>query len=209
MYFTVLGKEYANAPPDRPPEVNRLELGSVLASIGAATSTWQMVEFGLYQIYEYLLAPSQKRVAAAIFYAVVAFQGRLNMVDAAMAERFPDNPLLEGWQKLSKKISRRSQKRNTMAHNVLYFEPAQKEGRRLYLAPPLSRPDKFNTRAFYKADKLNIDQAEKLHGKEIDEVWESFMELQGEIFRFLQNVPDPPFVREPPKPYYEPSDNRT
>ncbi len=89
FYFLILGDP---VPPGRSqlPVPDRKELGSLLASLGAATCAWQQVEFSLYLIFQYAIGSPHRLALSAAFHEVRNFNNRLSMVNSALAQRFPE-----------------------------------------------------------------------------------------------------------------------
>jgi hypothetical protein len=80
---------------------------------------WQNVEVNLLLIYGYFINSRNGPAMAASFNAVVNFQTRLSMTDAAAQIACEGSPLLVEWDLLHKRLREQSRKRNHLAHFML------------------------------------------------------------------------------------------
>lgn len=195
FYFLILGDP---VPPGRSqlPVPDRKELGSLLASLGAATCAWQQVEFSLYLIFQYAIGSPHRLALSAAFHEVRNFNNRLSMVNSALAQRFPNSELLRQWQGLSASITTRASARNKIAHSVLYFEPKQPAGKQVYLGPSVATPSLYLEGPMYKKGKLHIHQRDRIYEEALMERGGWFLELHNNLFAFLRGVPNSPLKNE-------------
>lgn len=93
------------------------------AALGRAMDDWQLVEISLCNLFATTLRTPDERVAAEVFYSVQNFRDKLSMVDASVKFVFwGHRDLLPKWEKLRKKVDRRSKRRNTIVHAHTWSE---------------------------------------------------------------------------------------
>lgn len=104
------------------------------AAVGRAVTAWSTVEIALSQLFIAILGTPHVSRGFAAFGAITNFRDRLAVIDAAVREAIPDDPLLRDWDTLNKKLRRLATKRNWIAHaEVLVFDY---KGRQLIVAKP-------------------------------------------------------------------------
>ncbi len=85
-------------------------------TLARAISQWQHVEGALFEVFSALTLISDRNVASAVFFSPLNFNIKLKMVDSAAQFALMDSPLLEEWNKLHNKASKRADKRNELVH---------------------------------------------------------------------------------------------
>jgi hypothetical protein len=84
---------------------------------------WQFVESELFKIFSYLVASSQGGALTAAFHAVINFNSKVAMTDAAGQFLLPLRPLLLlEWNSLRNKLQRLAKRRNQIAHFQIVYE---------------------------------------------------------------------------------------
>ena len=146
-----------------------------LNALGAALLAWQRVENNLFLIFNFLAGPHKKpAVLSAIYYSGVNLMPRLKMVNATAEVVLKDNPYLQEWKKLHKKILKRADNRNSLAHFGLV---RHKNGEKIKL---FLKPSLFN---------VNADHNLEYDVKQIDKWRLSFIDLSSDLSKFLDNLP--------------------
>lgn len=141
MPYIVISTLNEMPPADAVPTPPEEALVNFYVALGGTTSAWQLVEFDLAQIFQATLASPHFRAAAAVFHAVVNARTRIDMIDAAFAERFAGEDIAVRWKKLSERTARMAQRRNKTAHWTMYFDLAETRLRKmLFLGPAVSNP---------------------------------------------------------------------
>jgi hypothetical protein len=92
----------------------------LLLSMGHVMSAWQGIEHAVFDIFRHFFEPDHFDVAATTFFAVQAFETRIQMVDALMTQ-FARKEQCEKWGCIHKKIRKKSKQRNIAAHGLFAF----------------------------------------------------------------------------------------
>jgi hypothetical protein len=112
------------------------------AAIGEGITEWTHVEDMLYLIVQNLLMPADHEKIAAIFYALNTFRNRLEIATAVIRRALAgQQTALEDWEKLTRVLNRKYQRRNELAHHQVYFDSKKPVGRRYKLVAPVLDPD--------------------------------------------------------------------
>lgn len=93
------------------------------ASLGEAISQWAWVEYHLFHVYVRLVRPELFKAASAAFLAVINFNSKLAMVDAAASFALTKDEDIAEWTTLKNKLGRLAKRRNKMAHMPVYTAP--------------------------------------------------------------------------------------
>ncbi|MEI9418091.1 hypothetical protein [Mesorhizobium sp. Cs1321R2N1] len=105
------------------------------AAVGRAVMTWGYVEWLHSELFQQVAtgqAGNQPLVRA--YWAIVSFEGKHKMVDAAMREALSKHPgFLARWINISNRLQRKSRVRNKLAHGTLVSPPRHKSGDQLAL----------------------------------------------------------------------------
>jgi hypothetical protein len=110
------------------------------AAIGQAITEWSQVENHLFTVLEMSLKPANHMLSAAAFYAVDNFRAKLGMVDAVVQLALVGSPQLPKWDVIMRALSKKSKKRNDLAHHQVLFNRTKKEGKRYLLRPAVMDP---------------------------------------------------------------------
>jgi hypothetical protein len=106
-------------------------------ALAIAVTQWQHVELELYRIFLWCMNPANAAVASASFHAVINFNTRLAMTDAAaqiaMANEQTD---LETWTTLRERARKRVKRRNELVH-FMTFHKALEGDMRFRLVPSI------------------------------------------------------------------------
>jgi hypothetical protein len=155
--------------------LNQERMDEFLKAFASALLAWQPIEHNLFLIFNFLAGPHKTpAVLSAIYYTSVTFKPQLMMVDAVANVVLDNNPYLEEWKKLAKKIGDKAEKRNYLAHFSLAMNSSKgKEN-------PLLKPSIFNIKANHEGD-YDIQS--------INAWRESFVTLENEMSTFLNNLP--------------------
>ncbi len=92
----------------------------LLRNMGHVMTAWQGIEHAVFDIFQHFFEPDHYDVAATAFFAVQAFETRMQMVDALMTQ-FASDEQGDKWECLHKKIRKKGSKRNTVAHGLFAF----------------------------------------------------------------------------------------
>lgn len=92
----------------------------LLRNIGHVMAAWQGIEHAVFDIFRHFFEPDHYDVAATAFFAVQAFETRMQMVDALMTQ-FANEAQSEKWKRLHDKIRKKSKRRNAVAHGLFVF----------------------------------------------------------------------------------------
>ncbi len=94
-----------------PKEVKRLHL-----ALGEALTMWQAVESALFSVFCHVSGCADENVASAIFYSPNDFSEKLKCTHNAARIALSENPLLDYWAELRKRMINASEVRNALAH---------------------------------------------------------------------------------------------
>src|ERR1700730_15750355 len=110
-------------PPSQPASHSPEEEQSseeLLRNMGHVMAAWQGVEHAIFDIFTHFFEADHYDVAATAFFAVQAFETRMQMVDALMIQ-FASEEQSDKWRCLHKKVRKKASKRNTVAHGLFAF----------------------------------------------------------------------------------------
>lgn len=94
------------------------------AAIGRALTVWSGLENDLCLLFCRCVGTAVAFPANHAFWAVVSFDAKLKMTDAAMVALFPDShPISAKWVKLKNHLHKKNRKRNEIAHGTLVSMP--------------------------------------------------------------------------------------
>ena len=82
--------------------IEREEEQEFLETLAWAITQWQYVEMELYRVFLGCIKPRNQAVVSAAFHAVINFNTRLAMTDAAAHIALHNLPELDEWKKLAK-----------------------------------------------------------------------------------------------------------
>ena len=126
------------------------------AALGGAISTWASVEIALSQLFMRALDSPWPSRAFAAFDAIINFRDKLAVTDAAIraASMNPGDPALAEWEKLHKKVSRLSRRRNYIAHAQAVAVPDYEARKTTVYAMPRSLSGIKDVKMFRDARQL-------------------------------------------------------
>lgn len=140
---------------------------------GECFSGWSGVEFNLLAIYIFLMNSSDYDAASAAFYSTNGFRAKLDMVNAVVINsKRVNSDDLKMWKKTFEECSKKSRRRNELAHNAVFF------GR-------LSESDQ---RKIFVADPRSPARGSRLHLHDLVKIRESFVVLREEMLSFWQHL---------------------
>lgn len=94
------------------------------AAIGRALTVWSGLENDLCTLFCRCVGTAISFPANHAFWAVVSFDAKLKMTDAAMTSLFPEgHPIFGKWVKLKDHLHKKNRKRNEIAHGTLVSMP--------------------------------------------------------------------------------------
>lgn len=155
------------------------------AALGRAITKWADVEQSLFQVYNYIMKPQIWVVTSATYHVTQAFNNKLALVNMAIKSAYSDNSyndIHKEWDKLQKKLSKVSGKRNDIAHLIAFNHI---EGG-LYL-----RPAVLNAKAMINEDY----KSKKYTAKDLQSLKIIFSKLSHEVDDFRGTLPLPPLER--------------
>jgi hypothetical protein len=176
-------------PPSLDEQKNSEEL---LITMGHVMASWQGVEHAVFDIFRYFFSPDHFDVAATTFFAVQAFETRMQMVDALMTQ-FTQTGQSEKWERLHQKIRKKSARRNTVAHGLFDF----------FGTPPKRKavlcPSVYDIRKFPEIPHIQ----DFTPARELIDAANSFCVLTKELYDFLEELKQdatlPPKLRARPQ----------
>ncbi|HWM31010.1 MAG TPA: hypothetical protein VNO69_04845 [Methyloceanibacter sp.] len=116
-----------------PTQLSQAEI-SIYAAVGYAQTKWADLEYTLCRVFREAVSPFAHEPSGAIsadspaedaFWAIISFEGKLKMTNAAVERRLnsPSNhALLAEWAKASKRVRVKAAKRNQLAHGATFKE---------------------------------------------------------------------------------------
>jgi hypothetical protein len=150
---------------------------------GAAMAAWQNVELFVAVLYVHLVSPIHRATMFAALYEVYSFKTRLEMLDVAVEHRYPS--LVPEWQRLSRKLSAKSKRRNALAHRTVYFDPSIKQtNRQLFLGQSMLTASQSSNRKEWICEGA-IDTAQ------LREMVDAFTKLRRDLIDFGMRLPEP------------------
>ena len=127
--------------------------------MGRAISQWAYLEDQVYHTYRKIINPGDLVAAATAYHSILNMNTRLDMIDAGLAVSKKYKSHLPEWEKLRKKIRKKSAHRAKLAHWTVVQDAGQPNelGVTMYLQPPT-----------YDFGSYNDDgEREKLHAKQV------------------------------------------
>jgi hypothetical protein len=120
------------------------------AALGKAISQWAWVEYHLFHVYVRLVRPELFRATSASFHAVINFNSKLAMVDAAASVALTKEEDKAEWTTLKNKLGRLVKLRNEMAHKPVFTTPQLPSDKSVHLHPSI-----LDVRADHLGEFLN------------------------------------------------------
>ena len=103
------------------------KVDELMALVGHALTTWGQVELGHCMLFQIAASGTVDNSALGkAYWAVMSFEGRQKMVDAALQEAFSSKPeYLLIWNNLNNRLVQKNRSRNKIAHgSVVEFSKA-------------------------------------------------------------------------------------
>lgn len=168
MQFMPIGptsdRESTDVPSDQ-------EYVTFYVAYGECFAAWSQVELQLFAVYAYLMAPAEYAPVSASYFSTVGFRAKLELVDAVLKNGSTATALQrEKWGALYDTASKRSRRRNELAHNVVYFGRLEGKGEK----------------KMFIGGAQNPGQRSRLHAHDLFEIQQSFNALCAELFEFWQ-----------------------
>ena len=151
-------KRSVSSDKDKPP-LEPDEQPPFYEELGRALSTWGGVEAALADIYGDAVNYDNPVPAKVAFWAIIAFDGKRQMADAAISTTIgQDTELLTKWQELCERLKSKSGSRNKLAHGTVVTMTWKKNSRtkrETFLAP------KYNEHNVRKEIVIKVDDSSK------------------------------------------------
>jgi hypothetical protein len=141
--------------------------------IGEAIAIWSMVESSLARILQATIKSQYPDAAFAGVQSLSSFRSKIDFISAALEAAFPDHEILQEWKSLFNKLSRKNNRRNSIAHCTVYYDHNSHSPDRKFLIP-----QKING-----TPKQNC-----LYQSDLSKIKHSFYELYMECFRFADKI---------------------
>ena len=116
------------------PETTRNEF---ILSYTRCLFRWTDIEQELCRLFMKLVRSADERVSSTVFFSVVSFEAKLDMIDAAAQFALSETALRDEWFKLSNKASKRARKRNAIVHCQLIVQSGEYPNWEFRLRPNL------------------------------------------------------------------------
>jgi hypothetical protein len=140
---------------------------------GECFAAWSGVEQHLLAVYALLMSSTDYVAVSASYYSTSGFRGKLEMVDAVVrASSRTSQDHRKHWQSLFDSASKRSRRRNELAHNTVFF----------------GRLGDTGAKKIFLGDPHNPGERSRLHAHDLREIRQSFTVLGEELFEFWQGL---------------------
>jgi len=145
--------------------------------LGEAITNWQIVETTLASVFVASIYDAEAAVARAAFYAVIAFNSKLAMTNAAVITAKPEKDLLAKWtDNLHGRLSEEAKRRNHLAHYPMAEEMRLGHPRtRFILSPMLGKPGHTKPPPLYTE-------------KQVRDKRDDFLRLARDVHRFAKTL---------------------
>jgi len=164
------------------------------AQVGRTIATWQRVEANLYEVYRALTMARRPGAEACAFYALGTFRAQLNITDAAARFVFygeKNKALREEWANLRNTAQTKADRRNEIAHGVVWLQQEEsRRSRKIYIGPIATDP-----RPHLKEKKQPNHDPEPITLVRVKEYEKDFGRLATRLAKFAQRIvqlPAPP-----------------
>lgn len=108
---------------------------SFFKSYGEAIAAWAKVESSLFTIYAISIKSAEYRSMASGFYSLSGFRAKLDLTNSCVRNVEKLSPDITVWKELYKQCSKKSQKRNFLAHGATYYDHVNpKDHRKFFMA---------------------------------------------------------------------------
>ncbi len=108
---------------------------------GECFAAWSGVELNLFAVYALHINSADYASVSASYYSTTGFRAKLGMVDAVVkASSRASQEDRKKWQLLTENASKKSRRRNELAHNTVFFGRHTETGtKKMFLGPPIAR----------------------------------------------------------------------
>lgn len=143
---------------------------------GECFAAWSGVELNLLAVYALHINSADYASVSASYYSTTGFRAKLEMVDAVVkASSRASQDDRKKWQLLSESASKKSRRRNELAHNTVFFGRHTETGtKKMFLGSPHSPSEHSRLQAH---DLREIRQSFTLLGEELFSFWEGMQSL--------------------------------
>lgn len=117
------------------------EIHNFQAAVGKAITRWSRLEDDLMKVFVAAIRAPDNAPPAAAFFAVINFNTKLQMTEAALYAALGDQSIFKDWQKLRDQINTSNKFRVRLAHHSLVSYPQAEPGQRAQLEPTIHNPD--------------------------------------------------------------------
>ena len=172
MHFIPIGPT-SNRDASLTAEPDPMDYASFYTAYGECFAAWSGVEMNLFSVYVYLLRSPEYQAAAAAFYSTTGFRAKLDMVNAIVENASnvaPQNKVL--WENLSTVASKKSRRRNELAHNVIYYGRLSDRG----------------SKTLFVGDPRTPGAKARLHSHDLVQIRDAFIALGQDLFAFWQKL---------------------
>ena len=172
------------------PKIGDSNIETTYASVGRAISRWEIYDGHLSVLFSAFVAPNFKTKSAMRAYSAVrTFEGRLEMLRAASAAYFdeqPDDKLLSEFKDILRNASSFAPRRNELSHAaVSSFIVDEKDVKETYALYPAY--------ASFKERDLRNKPAYCMTSVEIDYFGEYFLQLQKPVSALAGHIAIRPY----------------
>jgi hypothetical protein len=158
---------------------------------GLAISAWQFVESALGHLFvEIVSGKNNQSTAYAIYNAVVSFEVRIAMINAAFTSNKSNEKHLKAWEFVQKRILNKAKLRNRLAH-LMIVNDVDAKANKVSLVPNIIKKE-----AFEKAMKGN---GIRYNVKQVEEMRDSFLSLTTELFLLMRTIEHSRLRKKPRK----------
>lgn len=165
-----------------------LEEARFYALVGRTIDQWVWVEHAIHDIFQFTLASPHDTRVAAVFYSQINFRAKLDMTDAAL-KTFLQEPLLDEWDRLFKRLKKKAGKRSQIAHNHVSLEP----GGRMPNTKISKLTHKIKPEANKPANRIAfLSGKDDIDYSKLRAILHEFLQIRVELERFLVTLKQPP-----------------
>jgi hypothetical protein len=169
------------------PQPTLSQISDFFTRLGLTIAPWQIVESSLFNIYARVIGARNYDGPSASFHTPTNFRTRLQMTDEAVKRSNMEAALIDEWNKIYISATKRSKRRNAIAHSVVIFKPTEKDsGRQLFLSPNISDIGRFS--GSFKPGEIILQS-------ELEEMMKSFDSPNERMAMFLLKL-----IRSPTTP---------
>lgn len=174
VQFTPIGptSDRESSLTDLPPGEDYVEF---YVSYGECFAAWSGVESNLLLVYVFFLNSPDYGSVSASYFSTTGFRAKLEMVDAVVQTSSRANQHdQKKWKFLFESASKKSRRRNELAHNTVFFGRLAETG----------------TKKMFLGDPRRPSERTRLHAHDLREIRQSFTSLGEELFSFWQQLQD-------------------